>query len=129
MSNKDRFDEEECRSVIRRLRVYRDDLDTLMNLLYEHPNPSKSLQVALRDRLKVLKDEVKAEAKRVGTAAGRGSLTQAESAFYAPAVSKASAYLPKINLHPSKWIHEGLYTVNSDIRDFLSTLEEWFPDE
>jgi hypothetical protein len=119
---------DEVRSVIERLRRYRDRIAELMAMLRDRGRLIGAEAERARELFRALKDDLKAEVKAGSTNRGRAAMTATEKAYFYPAVQGAESQLmSRVSSAPDgRWFSE-LYAAEIDISYALRPLEKNFP--
>jgi hypothetical protein len=112
--------------VAERLRAHRDRIATLMTLVENPSRLSASQKKEAQMQMKIVKEKLNADYASVATVRGQSRLTEAERAYFHPAVHEASTKLQvRWNSNParSSW-YADLYDARTDIEFFLNQLSD-----
>lgn len=115
---------EHALGVLAELKAIHADMERLMDAIGEKRSFTPEETEQLRADLKALKERL-ARGAKYGTADGEGRIpTQVESAFFAGAVKKASAFIGiNANSRPGQDWFSRLYGVQVDIGHAIAELE------
>lgn len=117
-------DDEDKRSVIERLKIGRDKVQALMDLVADKKSFTRQEKQEAQTTLREFKDYLEAECKPSSTVRGDAERTRREKSCYDPVVRKASADLTiKTNSDPRTWDSE-LYSARLEFTHMLFDLEK-----
>ena len=125
------LEKHERQEVLDKLITYRDRLEKLMDLIGGKTTLTDQEKASAQSQLKSLKETIEADYDYCHAVSNEDKLTQAEGAFFRPAVRDMRAAIRmRSNTHPirSNW-QSGLYEARSDLDHWFGQLERLSREE
>ena len=112
------------KAVINQLRIHRDRLRAVMDLVGEELPLSRDVKERAQTLMESAKESLRKDYERMSTVSGGAALNPTEDAYLRPAVHEAFSHLRvKWNSNPSSEWHSDLYEAIADIEFFLHQVE------